>query len=182
MKISEAHTHHDVCIGLNKVVKCFHHLISAFGPFEVCVTFFIWLLHRKRTDYRIMMQTLQLLDYENRHLLLRKTKDCQHVFPIHQNESMTWHNLLWWALLSLPWILRFGNPELLWSSASPSTACTWFSALPAGLVPGLSGPPGPRPPSSHTCRYEAGAALWPTAALPRGMCCEGQCLDVFIVL
>lgn len=48
MKVSEGHTYQDVCIGLNKVVKRFHHLISAFGSFEVCVTFFICLLHRKQ--------------------------------------------------------------------------------------------------------------------------------------
>lgn len=98
-----------------------------------------------------------------RHVLLQKNK---------------WHPFdeVW----SLPWILRCGNPEMLWSSASPSTACTWFSAPPAGLAPGPLGPPGPQPPSSQTCLYGAGAAPWPPAALPRGTCCEGQSLTVIL--
>ncbi len=59
MTVSEGPSHHNVFIGFNKVVECFHHLISAFGPFEVCVTFFICLLHRK-TGYSIKMQNLQI--------------------------------------------------------------------------------------------------------------------------
>lgn len=47
----EGHTHHDVLIGFNKVIKRFCNLSSAFGPFKVCVTFFICLLRRKHTVY-----------------------------------------------------------------------------------------------------------------------------------
>lgn len=110
----------------------------------------------KNTDFSIIMQKLQLLDDEN---------------------SVTWHDFLCPELCSLPGILRCGNPESTWSSASPSTACTWSSAPPAGLVPGLSGPLGPQPPSSRTCHDEAGAALGPPAAPPRGTCCEGEYCD-----
>lgn len=49
----EAHTHHNVRSGLNKTTKCFHHLLSTFCPFEVCVTVFICLLQRICTDYSI---------------------------------------------------------------------------------------------------------------------------------
>lgn len=37
-------THHNVRIGFHKVVKRLHNLFSAFGPFKVCVAFFIGLL------------------------------------------------------------------------------------------------------------------------------------------
>lgn len=49
--MSDNQTNHDVCFGFHKVIKCFHNLISAFGPFEVCVTLFICLLHRRPERY-----------------------------------------------------------------------------------------------------------------------------------
>lgn len=70
MKASEGHAYHNVWIGFNKVVKCLCYLISAFGPFEVCVAFFICLLHRKRSDYTIIIQNV--LNYQNRHLSMQK--------------------------------------------------------------------------------------------------------------
>lgn len=76
-----------------------------------------------------------------------------------------------------PGILRSGNPSWWWSSVSPSTACTWFSALPAGLVPALLGPPGPRRPSSHTCPCGVAAALSRCAAPLQGRFCRGQCVS-----
>lgn len=42
-----------MCFGFNKVIKCFHNLIFAFGPFKVCVTLFICLLHRRQERYRM---------------------------------------------------------------------------------------------------------------------------------
>lgn len=69
MEAGEGHTHHNVGIGFNKVVKCFHHLISAFGPFEVCVTFFVWLLRKKHTEYN-------------------PKYNGQHLFLIRQDESI----------------------------------------------------------------------------------------------
>lgn len=88
------------------------------------------------------------------------------------NELKLWH---------LPWILQYGNPELLWSSGFPSTACTWTSALLAGLVLARLGPLGPRPPSSHTCLYEAAAVLGTWTAPPQDMCCERQRRVIFVV-
>lgn len=46
--VSESHTHHNVCIGFNKAVECLCHLISAFGPFEIGVTFSTGLLHGEK--------------------------------------------------------------------------------------------------------------------------------------
>lgn len=189
MKVSKSHTHHYVCIGLNKIVKCFCHLLSGFGPFEVCVTLFICLLHRKHTDSQQYSSTFVAIRQHKISIYYckKETAFCQglspqqELFHIYWDELIMWHDQLRQELWSLPWILQYENPELLWSSASPSTACTWFSALPAGLVLGQLGPLGPQPPSSHTCRYEAVVVLGTSTAPPRGMCCEKQCLVVFIV-
>lgn len=72
-KSAKVTLNHNVWVGFNKVVKCFHYLISAFGPFKVCVTFFIWLLKTYRTKH-----------YNTKSILIIKTKtgininqDCQ---------------------------------------------------------------------------------------------------------
>lgn len=50
-QMREGRTHRDMLIGFNKVIKRLCDLSSAFGPFKVCVTFFICLLRRKHKVY-----------------------------------------------------------------------------------------------------------------------------------
>lgn len=81
-----------------------------------------------------------------------------------------------------PEILQSGNPGWQWSSASPSTACTWSSALPAELAPVLWGPLGPQLSSSHTCPCGVAAVVSQSAVRPRGKCCGEQCVNASLVV